>query len=87
MMISEPLTWLCEEPRHSLIADRIFRKGFRGRLSWAEFCRKNDLLGWIEGSLYYGVASPAEATDRFGALYQKENLTASRKKLRRLELG
>ncbi len=27
-MISEPLTWLCEEPRHSLIANKIFRKGW-----------------------------------------------------------
>ena len=33
MMISEPLNWLCEEPRHSLIA------------SWAELCRKTDLSG------------------------------------------
>jgi hypothetical protein len=28
MMISEPLTWLCEAPRHSPIANRVFRKGW-----------------------------------------------------------
>jgi hypothetical protein len=74
MMISKPLTWLCEEPRYSLIANRIFRKGWpdlanlffcRGRLSWAELCRKNDLLGWIGGSLYYGgsLGTKAVLTD------------------------
>jgi hypothetical protein len=28
MLISEPPTWLREEPRHSLIANRIFPKGW-----------------------------------------------------------
>jgi hypothetical protein len=63
MMISEPLTWLCEEPRHSLIANRIVRKGWPDLanffllprpLELGELCRKNDLLGRIGVSLYYG---------------------------------
>jgi hypothetical protein len=48
MMTSKPLTWLCEEPRHSLIANRIFRKGWPELASFF-FAEAECLLPGVDG--------------------------------------